>query len=245
MSDVISDPETAPVESAPVGQIDLAQQDDKHLGEYRQPNEPRALVAIGIGLAAILFALWVARPFLGSLLDFLPGPVLGFLDKWLHLTRLGLVVLALLALTAVFDAIGQWPRAWQLVAQAVEVTPTTFPQLAPIVDDLRSRFDLPRTRVYVSRDVPPNGYTIGVRQPFAIVFSSAGVGTLTPDEFKFSLGREMGSIKLGHTRMATLLGNVNMSLPQPMSFLLKFRSVISAGQRHDECHSGKGIIGHA
>jgi hypothetical protein len=86
----------------------------------------------------------------------------------LHPTRLGLVVLTLLALTAVFDAIGQWTRAWQLVAQAVEVTPTTFPQLAPIVDDLRSRFDLPRTRVYVSRDAPPNGYTIGVRQPVAI-----------------------------------------------------------------------------
>ena len=83
----------------------------------------------------------------------------------------------------------------------------------------------------------PSGYTIGVRQPFAIVFSSVGVGSLTPDEFKFSLGREMGSIKLGHTRMATLLGNVNMSLPQPFSFLLKFRSVLFGTYHHAQALS--------
>jgi hypothetical protein len=237
MSDVISDPETAPVGSPPIAQINLAELDDKHLGQYRHPNERRALVAIAIGLAAILFALWVARPIFGNFLAFLPGPILGFLATWLHPTRLGLVLLIVLALTAVFDAIGQWTRAWQLVAQAVEVTPTTFPELAPIVDELRSRFDLPRTRVYVSRDAPPNGYTIGVREPFAIVFSSVGVGSLTPEEFKFSLGREMGSIKLGHTRMATLLGNVNMSLPQPMSFLLKFRSVIFGTYHHAQALS--------
>jgi Zn-dependent protease with chaperone function len=237
MSDVIADPEKAPVDSPPVARINLAELDDKHLGRYRHPNERRALVAIAIGMAATLFALWIARPFLGNILDFLPGPIFGFLDKWLHPTRLGLVVLAVLALTAVFDAIGQWTRAWQLVAQAVEVTPTTFPQLAPVVDELRTRFDLPKTRVYVSRDAPANGYTIGVREPFAIVFSSAGVGTLTPEEFKFCLGREMGSIKLGHTRMATLLGNVNMSLPQPMSFLLKFRSVIFGTYHHAQALS--------
>ena len=87
-------------------------------------------------------------------------------------------MLGLLVLTAVMDIVGQSTRAWQLVAQAVEVTPTMFPQLAPIVEDLRTRFDLSDVRVYVSRDAPVTGYTIGVRPPFAIVFSSIGVGSL-------------------------------------------------------------------
>ena len=232
MSDVISHPEPASTETPILGQVMLAELDDKHLGQYRHPNERWALAAIFVGMALVLIGLWLARPYLGNILNFLPSPILHILGTWLDPTRLGLVVLGLLVLTAVMDIVGQSTRAWQLVAQAVEVTPTTFPQLAPIVDDLRTRFDLPDARVYVSRDAPVTGYTIGVRPPFAIVFSSVGVGQLTPDEFSFALGSEMGSIKLGHTVMAMLLGNARMSLPQPFQFLLKFRAVIFGSYHH-------------
>jgi Zn-dependent protease with chaperone function len=231
MSELILGSEKSPA-TPTTGQIDVTNLDDKNLGLYRHPNERRALLAIVVGLAAIAVVLWLARPILGNVLDFLPTPILRFLSEWLQPTRLGLVLVGLLALVALMDVFGQSTRSLQLIAQAVEVTPATFPQLAPIVDDLRTRFDLRRSRVYVSRDAPPAGYTIGVREPFAIVFSSIGVGSLTPDEFKFVLGREMGSIKLGHTRMAVVMGNVNMSLPQPFSFLLKFRSVLFGTYHH-------------
>jgi Zn-dependent protease with chaperone function len=232
-----STPEPPEAIAAPAPEVDIANLDDKHLGQYRHPNERRALLAIVVGLAAIAVVIWLARPILGNVLGFLPNPILRFLSQWLDPTRLGLVLLGLLALMALMDIVGQSSRAMQLVARAVEVTPVTFPQFASIVDDLRTRFDLPRTRGYVSRDAPPNGYTIGVREPFAIVFSSIGVGSLTPAEFKFVLGCEMGSIKLGHTKMAVLLGNVNMSLPQPFSVLLKFRSVLFSTYHHAQALS--------
>ena len=227
-----SAPEPAADTPSVAPQVDVTALDDKNLGQYRHSNERWALAAIVIGMVAVLIGLWLARPYLGNILDFLPSPVLRFLGTWLEPTRLGLVLIGLLALAAVMDVVGQSSRSVQLVAEAVEVTPTTFPQLAPIVDELRKRFDLPRTRVYVSRDAPLTGYTIGVREPFAIVFSSIGVGSLTPNEFKFALGSEMGSIKLGHTLMAVLLGNASMSLPQPFSFLLKFRAIIFRSYHH-------------
>jgi Zn-dependent protease with chaperone function len=236
-SAAIQAPEPTESRSPFAGQVDVAQLDDKRLATYRHPNEIRALAAIVVGLAIIVAVLWLGRETLGGLLEVMPAPMLRFLSQWVQPTRLGLVLVCLLALMAVMDIIGQSSRAWQLVAQAVEVTPATFPQLAPIVDDLRTRFDLPRTRVYVSRDAPVTGYTIGVREPFAIVFSSIGVGQLTPEEFTFALGREMGSIKLGHTVMATLLGNVRMSLPQPFSMLLKFRSVLFGSYHHAQALS--------
>lgn len=234
MPEVQADPlASSPVASSTPG-VDLAQLDDKRLWRYRHPNERRALWAIVAGLVVVLAGLWVAQRIFGNILSFIPIPIFRTIDEWLHPERLWPVLVGIVAVMWVMDVIGQSTRAWQLVAQAVEVTPTTFPQLAPIVDELRKRFDLPRTRVYVSRDAPLSGYTIGVREPFTIVFSSMGVGSLTPDEFKFLLGREMGSIKLGHTQMATLFGNVRMSLPQPFSFLLKFRTALFGSYHHGQ-----------
>lgn len=177
MSDATAAPgSTAPAVPTP-GQVDLSKLDDKHLGQYRHPNERRAILAIVVGVAAVLVVLWFARPYLGDVLSLLPLPMIGLIDQWIHPTRLVPVLLALFAIMWLMDVMGQSTRAWRLVAQAVEVTPVTYSQLAPIVDELNKRFDLPQTRVYISRNAPPRGYTIGVREPFAIVFSSIGVSS--------------------------------------------------------------------
>jgi Zn-dependent protease with chaperone function len=184
------------------------------------------------GAVALVIGLWLLQEQIGNLLGFLSGPMIRRIVEWFHPARSGPVLLILLAAVWMMDIVGQWTKASQLVARAVEVTPTTFPQLAPIVDELRSRFDLPRTRVFISRDAPATGYTIGVREPHAVVFSAGTVGSLTPDEFKFVLGREMGHIKLRHTLSATVLGSANMPLPAPFSSLLKIRGVLFGTYQH-------------
>jgi hypothetical protein len=160
------------------------------------------------------------------------GPLLKLIVEWTHPHRVGLVVLIAVVATWICDVVGQSAREWQLVARAAEVTPATFPELSPIVDDLRARFDLPRTRVYISRESPPAGYTVGVREPYAIVMSATTVATLTLDEFRFLVGREMGHIKLRHTWAATLLGSANMHLPEPLAYLLKVRKVLFGSYQH-------------
>jgi hypothetical protein len=222
--------ETSP--TSPRGEVDLTELDDKRLSKYRHPAERWSILAIAIGAAILVTVLWLARPYFGDTLFFLPGPIFKLVVEWTHPHRIGLVVLVALLITWAADVIGQTAREWQLVARAVEVTPATFPPLAPIVDELRARFDLPRTRVYISREAPATGYTVGVREPYAIVMSAATVGMLTPDEFKFLIGREMGHIKLRHTWAATVLGSASMHLPEPLSYLLKVRTVLFGSYQH-------------
>lgn len=217
--------------AGPTGEVDLAQLDDKHLSQYRHPAERWTVLAIVLGGAVLLAGLWYTHPSFGDNLAFLPGPILKLIVEWTHPHRIGVVVLLAFVATWIADVVGQSAREWQLVARAVEVTPSTFPELAPIVDELRQRFDLPRTRVYISRETP-TGYTVGVREPYAIVMAAAVVGTLAPDEFKFLVGREMGHIKLRHTWAATILGSANMHLPEPLSALLKVRKVLFGSYQH-------------
>jgi hypothetical protein len=116
------------------GTVDLSQLDDKHLSQYRHPSEQWALLAIGVGVAIFFGVLWLARPYFGDTLAFLPGPLVRLVITWTHPTRIGLVVLIAWFVAWAADVIGQSARAWQLVARAVEITPSTFPELAPIVD---------------------------------------------------------------------------------------------------------------
>jgi hypothetical protein len=212
--------------------VDLTRLDDKRLGQYRHPSERWALLAIGIGAVILFGVLWAARPYFGDTLLFLPGPFVGLIVKWTHPQRIGLIVAAAWLAAWAADVIGQSARAWQLVARAVEITPATFPDLAPIVDELRERFDVTGARVYVSREAPPAGYTVGVRAPYAIVFNAGTVNLLTPEEFRFLLGREIGHIRLRHTWAATLLGSAHMHLPDPLSYLLKARSYFFGSYQH-------------
>jgi Zn-dependent protease with chaperone function len=226
-----SDPDqTRPASATPT--VDLAQLDDKHLGRYRHPAEWQAILAIVVGAAALLVALWFTHPIISDTLSFMPGPLFKLIVEWTHPHRVWLVVLLALIATWTCDVVGQSAREWQLVARAAEITPSTIPDHSPIVDDLRARFDLPRTRVYISREAPVVGYTVGVREPYAIVMSATTVGILTHDEFRFLVGREMGHIKLRHTWAATLLGSANMHLPDPLAYLLKARGILFGSYQH-------------
>jgi hypothetical protein len=175
--------------AGPVGEVDLAQLDDKHLSQYRHPSERWSVLAIAAGAVGLAVVLWYARPYFGDNLAFLPGPIVRLVIEWTHPHRIGLVVVLALLATWAADVAGQSARAWQLVARAVEITPSTYPQLAPILDELRTRFDLPRSRAYVSREAP-TAYTVGVREPYAIVLPAVIVGTLTLEEFRFLLARD-------------------------------------------------------
>jgi hypothetical protein len=105
----------------------------------------------------------------------------------------------------------------------------------PILEELRSRFAMPTPRVFVFKASSPNASSFGVREPYLILFASALISALTPEEFKFLLGREMGHIKLGHTRLAPLLGGGHLSSGRVAAWLEKIRNLITASyQRAQE-----------
>jgi Zn-dependent protease with chaperone function len=94
-----------------------------------------------------------------------------------------------------------------------EVTATQFPELHEVVEELRQRFHVPATRVFLYRDPYARSYSYGLAEPFVIVLSSALVDTLTPEEVRCEIARHMGHIRFGHTRVDVFLGGDEGSLP--------------------------------
>ena len=219
--------------------VDPATLDDARLTQYRHPDERRMLLIIAGILAAITLILALFGPelraALGGSLAWVPGPVVGAVLSVLHPERFAGLVAILLVAMALVQLYAQWLKQSELLSEAAEVLPTTFPQHYPALEELRRRFAMPTTRLFVYKAPSPNASSFGVREPYFIVFPSVLISALTAEEFKFLLGREMGRIKLGHTRLAPLLGGGHGSFGGMTAWLEKIRNVITASyQRAQE-----------
>jgi hypothetical protein len=216
---------------APHPAVDPAQLDDGRLTRYRHPGEWRALLGIAGAAAVVILSLALFGPQLQALLrdnlQWIPRTVLGNLVSLVHPQRFAVALAMFIAATMALELLDEWLKRTEILSAAAEMTPSTFPQLDPIVEELRQRFAMPPTRVFVYRAAASH-YSLGVRAPYFVVFPSILVGQLTPDEFKFALGHEMGHIKLGHTRIAPLLGSGHLAAEGPLAVLKKIRSWLTA-----------------
>jgi Zn-dependent protease with chaperone function len=211
--------------------VDLATLDDSRLTDYRHPDERRTLLGIVAAFALLVLILALMGPDLRAALrdslTFVPRGMLGSLLSVLQPDRFAGLLLIFFVGTAGVQLFSDWLKRAEILADAAEVTETTFPQQHKTLEELRRRFSMPTTRVFVYR-APPAPYSFGVREPYIVVFPSVLLGQLTPDEFQFSLGRELGSIKLGHTRVAPLLGSGRLSASGPAALLEKARNFITS-----------------
>jgi hypothetical protein len=197
---------------APNPQVDPALLDDASITELRHSFEARTLLGIALALVVAMFAATLLRPIASNGLGWLPGPMLSLLLELLNPDRIVVVVLVVIGFAALVDVVSQWLEVHDTLADAVEITSATYPQYYPVVDELRRRFNLPRTRVFFSRTSPMVPYAAGIWEPYVVVFNMGLVPMFTLDEFTFLLGHELGHIKLGHTRMAALVGGAHMKL---------------------------------
>jgi Zn-dependent protease with chaperone function len=116
------------------------------------------------------------------------------------------------------------------IAHAGEITPTQFAHLHSTVEELRQRFELPRTRVFIVQSPIINAYAFGFKEPYLLVLHSALVDAMDAVELKSVLGHEMAHIKFGHTRRGILLGGLmadgGFALPFPLSLVGNVRDLI-------------------
>jgi Zn-dependent protease with chaperone function len=118
-----------------------------------------------------------------------------------------------------------------------EVTPTQFPAIYQVVQELCKRFQVPQTRVFVIRKKNPEAQTLGFRAPYVVVLPSLLLDSLEPDQLRFVLGQALGHIRFGHTRMAILLGGDQASLPAVFSWVAQIRDLVFAGYHRAQVFS--------
>lgn len=184
--------------------------DDDRLLEYRHPTE-LPMLCLSLVILAILLV--------GAAMLKHKVILLGIAGIWLSM-----IATSLQAVT------------YNLMRGA-EVTPTQFPEIYQIVQELCQRFKAPPTRVFVVRQFRAEAEAIGFKAPYAIVLPSLLMDLLEPDQLRYVLGRALGQICFGHTRVAILLGGDESTLPEPFSWVARARNLVFAGYRRAEVFS--------
>lgn len=176
--------------------------EDARLLEYRHPAEYRML-ALAIAAIAILAS--------GAFL-FREKPVL--------------IAIVAVYLSMLITAV-QAKTYYRL--QGAEVTPTQFPDIHQIVEELRERFHAPPTHVFVLRKPSFKAEALGLMAPYVIVLPSVLIDVIDLEELRYVLGQALGHICFGHTRMALLIGGEESTLPAVLSWVASVRDLIFAG----------------
>jgi Zn-dependent protease with chaperone function len=175
--------------------------EDARVLEYRHPSERTALAVALITLVAILAA----------------GAIFGS-----KVVLIGVATIWLSMLLASSHA------ATLYTLSGAEVTPTQFPEIYTILQELRERFKAPPTRVFVVRKATVRPETAGLWAPYVIVLYSALLDSLEPDELRFVLGQQLGHIRFGHTRASILLGGDEANLPAVLAWITPARDLLFA-----------------
>jgi len=178
--------------------------EDARLLEYRHPSE-LPMLCLALATLAILLV--------GAVLFKQKGILLGIVGIWL-----AMIFASLQAVT------------YNLL-RGVEVTPSQFPAVHRMIQELRERFQAPPTRVFVVRQFSVEPETLGFRAPYTIVLPSLLLDSLEKDELRYVLGRALGQIRFGHTRIAILLGGDKSTLPDLLSWIAQVRNIVFSGYR--------------
>jgi len=93
----------------------------------------------------------------------------------------------------------------RLLGSSIRVHAGQFGHVHEIVEECARKMRMATPQVFVRDDplVPVVG--VGIGEPYSIIISAQWVDHLTPDEMRFLVGRELGHIGAGHTRISSLL----------------------------------------
>ena len=101
-----------------------------------------------------------------------------------------------------------------LMERARPVTPQDAPGLASLVAESVARLQAGPVEVFVAPGDTLNAYTFGLVSPKVVVLHSSLLQVMDADELSFILGHELGHVRLGHTRLNSLVGGM-AGIPSP------------------------------
>jgi Zn-dependent protease with chaperone function/uncharacterized RDD family membrane protein YckC len=93
----------------------------------------------------------------------------------------------------------------RLLGSSIRVRREEFPNVVAVVERASRRLGIAPPQVFIRDDylVPLN--SIGLGEPYALVLSSQYLQLFTDDELAFMVGRELGHIAAGNTRLLSLI----------------------------------------
>ena len=109
------------------------------------------------------------------------------------------MALAVLAMIYVTLARGQ------LLGSSVLIHKAHFPEIFEVVERCSALIGIPVPLVFVRDDIMVPVVTLGFGEPYSLVLSSHWLKHFEADELTFVIGRELGNIAAGHTRITSLL----------------------------------------
>jgi heat shock protein HtpX len=125
---------------------------------------------------------------------------------------------------------------------AQEISPSEYPELYAIVQELASRANLPMPRVYVIPEQSPNAFATGRNPEHSAVAVTEGLlRIMNREELKGVLAHEMSHIK----NRDILIGSIAATMAGAIMILADMAkwSLFFGGPRDDEDNGGLGILG--
>jgi len=125
---------------------------------------------------------------------------------------------------------------------AQEISPSEYPELYAIVQELASRANLPMPRVYVIPEQSPNAFATGRNPEHSAVAVTEGLlRIMNREELKGVLAHEMSHIK----NRDILIGSIAATMAGAIMILADMAkwSLFFGGSRDDEDNGGLGILG--
>ena len=108
-------------------------------------------------------------------------------------------------LKTIFGFFGEKPVRLAFQANAVRVSPTQFPRVNRLYEDVLRTLDSPEPYpVFVAQTPMVNAGAYGMERPF-IILNSGTLGLLDDEELQFILGHELGHILSGHVLYTTMM----------------------------------------
>jgi len=99
-------------------------------------------------------------------------------------------------------------RHQALMQRAARVTAQSTPGLARLVRESVSRLQPGKVQVFVVPSKTLNAYTFGLDDPKVVVLYATLLKVMDEDELRFIIGHELGHVRLGHTRLNSLVGGI-------------------------------------
>lgn len=92
-----------------------------------------------------------------------------------------------------------------LLGSCVMITRMQFPEVFSVVERCASMLDLPMPMVFVRDDIHVPVVAVGFGDPYSLIISTHWIDHFRQDELTFMVGRELGHIAAGHTRLTSIL----------------------------------------